>query len=125
MGCSALDASVYPELTVFEHLTLTAKLRGCPARETDLLNRVGLAYASKVAAKELSTGMRARLKLAIAIQPDPMALLLDEPSAGLDQEGLDALSQVIQDQLKAGCVVLATNDPTEKRFATHMLEMGH
>jgi heme exporter protein A len=85
---------------------------------------VGLEKAKNQLAQEFSTGMRVRLKLAIALQPNPDLLLLDEPGAGLDEQGRELIEKAIQNQLKKGAVILATNDPAETRFANMKLEVG-
>ena len=85
---------------------------------------VGLTASANQQTQEFSTGMRARLKIAIAIQANPTVLVLDEPGAGLDEVGRNLIERVIQNHLKSGAVVLATNDPLERRFATHQLEIG-
>jgi ABC-type multidrug transport system ATPase subunit len=68
--------------------------------------------------------MRARLKLALAVQHSPEVLLLDEPSASLDDEGRSLIEGAVAEQLKRGAVVIATNDPGDRRHATHELELG-
>lgn len=124
IGYSALDLSVYPALTAREHLELSGDLRGIPADADALLAKVGLTKAASQMTQEFSTGMRARLKIAIALQAKPQVLILDEPGAGLDEVGRNLISEVVADQLKIGAVVLATNDPNERRFATFELEIG-
>jgi len=123
LGLCALEQSVYGQLTVEEHLQLTADLRGCPARVDELLQQVNLDYARTRAASQLSTGMKARLKLAMAIQPDPFVLLLDEPGAGLDEEGRNLVEKITADQAKRGCLIVATNDPLERRLANLELQL--
>ena len=117
-GYSALDLAVYPALTAREHLELAGQLRGIPANVTPLLERVGLSYAANQLAGEFSTGMAHRLKLAMALQGEPKCLLLDEPGAGLDQNGRDLIAGIIEERLSSGSVVLATNDPLEYEFGT-------
>jgi len=124
IGLCALDQSVYSQLTVEEHLELTADLRGCPARIDELLKKIDLAYARDVVAGHLSTGMRARLKIAMAIQADPAALLLDEPGAGLDEDGRNLVARITSEQSERGCVIVATNDPAERRLANLELELA-
>ena len=124
VGYAALAGELYADLTVAEHLKLTADLRGCQQRTDDLLNQVGLAYAADYPAGTLSSGMRARLKLAIATQAEPQLLILDEPSAGLDHEGRAIVTQIVADQIRRGAVLLATNDPEERKLATHELELA-
>gem|GEM_PF-4343976 len=65
--------------------------------------------------------MRARLKLALAIQPEPAILLLDEPTASLDDAGREIVRSVIDEQTGRGCVIIATNDAHDRRYATHEL----
>lgn len=123
VGYSALDLAVYPALSAREHLELSGELRGIPNDADRLLDYVGLSRAADQLAQEFSTGMRARLKMAIALQAAPQVLVLDEPGAGLDEVGRNLISRVVEDQLKMGVVVLATNDPQERRFASFELEI--
>lgn len=124
LSYAAIDQSVYPSLTVREHFELAGRLRGCPARSSEMLERIGLTSAADVLAGHLSTGMRARLKLALAIQPGPAVLLLDEPGAGLDEDGRLLVSSVILEQRKRGSAILATNDPSERRYADLELKLA-
>lgn len=124
MGLSALEMALYPSLTVAEHLVLSANLRGCEPRTDELLAMIGLEHARDLYAHKLSTGMKARLKLAMAIQSKPSALLLDEPGASLDESGRKLVEAIIDEQTKRGCLVVATNEPAERRFATYELELA-
>jgi ABC-type multidrug transport system ATPase subunit len=124
LAMSALDQSLYPFLSVREHLELFSRLRGCPDRTEELLERIGLMEAVNRFASKLSTGMKSRLKLALAIQPEPEVLLLDEPGAALDEAGKALVSAICLEQLSRGALVIATNDPSEKRFGTHELELA-
>lgn len=124
LGLCALEQSLYPQLTVEEHLSLTAELRGCPARTDELLERIGLGYARRYPAAQLSTGMKARLKIALAIQSKPRLLLLDEPGAGLDEAGRALVESVTAEQTERGSLIIATNDPGERRLANLELELA-
>ncbi|HZH97800.1 MAG TPA: ABC transporter ATP-binding protein [Fimbriimonadaceae bacterium] len=123
LGYSALDMAVYPHLTVAEHLSLAASMRGVQPNE-GLLELVGLEHAGGKQGRELSTGMRNRLKIALAIQPEPLVLLLDEPGAALDEAGRKMLEGVCEAQRQRGVLVIATNDPAERRLGTHELELA-
>lgn len=124
LGYAALDQPVYPVLTVAEHLELAAELRGCDARVEALLAEVELSHAAGTAGRHLSTGMRARLKFALAIQAEPSAVILDEPGAGLDERGRAVVSQLVGSRRDRTAFILATNDPNERRFATHEIALG-
>lgn len=123
IGYSAVDLALYPELTPHEHLQLASALRGCEPR-LELLDAVGLKGAESKQSSQMSTGMRARLKLALALQHQPRVLLIDEPSACLDEEGRNMVRQVVARHAEHGSVVIATNDPSDKEWATHEVVLG-
>lgn len=123
LGVSALDLALYPHLTPAEHLELSAELRGCDVRGGELLERVNLAHAADRPCGKLSTGMRNRLKLALAIQPLPQVLMLDEPGASLDEEGRALIQSVCEEQRQRGVLIVATNDPAERRLGNLELRL--
>jgi ABC-type multidrug transport system ATPase subunit len=124
LGVSSIEMSLYPSLTIVEHLELAAKLRGCHSRTDELIERVGLDHARDLPSAKLSTGMRARVKLAMAIQARPKLLILDEPGAALDERGRSLVAGIAEEQLTRGALLLATNDPLERRLATHELVLA-
>ena len=65
-------------------------------RIREVVDWVGLTDRIKSTVKTYSHGMRARLALAQALLPDPQLLILDEPSDGLDPEGIAEMRQTIQ-----------------------------
>lgn len=124
LGLSALEQALYPNLTVGEHLQFAADLRGCEARTDELLGQVGLGYARDFPASQLSTGMKSRVKIAMAVQARPKVLLLDEPGAGLDEAGRALVDEIAAEQTQRGCLIVATNDPAERRLANLELELA-
>ena len=85
-----------------------------PAMEA--LNRVGLEGRAAVAAAELSHGERRQLEIAIALALDSKALLLDEPMAGMGQEGSRALTGLL-DSLRADAPILLVEHDMDAVFA--------
>ena len=77
-------------------------------RVDEVLERVGLDHAGRRAIRGYSRGMRQRLGLGAAILSEPELLILDEPSSGLDQEGLSVLWSVIAEWRARGAMVLAS-----------------
>jgi ABC-type multidrug transport system ATPase subunit len=124
VGLCAIEQSLYGHLTVSEHLKFAAAVRGCDHRSEELLELVGLGFAADVLACSLSTGMKTRVKLALAAQARPALLLLDEPGAGLDDAGRDVVDRICREQRERGALVAATNDLSERRLGNLELELS-
>ncbi len=101
-------------LTGRQVLRFFASARGVEKKRVDaVLERVGLSHAAKRAVRGYSRGMRQRLGLGLSILSEPELLILDEPTGGLDQEGLDVLWSVLAEWRDKGrVVVMATHDLT-------------
>ncbi|MEI8282129.1 MAG: ABC transporter ATP-binding protein, partial [Armatimonadota bacterium] len=83
----------------------------------------GLEEHKDVQSQYLSSGLKSRLKIALAIQSQPKILLWDEPGVALDGAGKALIERVIGEQKQRGLLVIATNDPEERRFGTHEIEL--
>lgn len=80
----------------------------------DLQTRYGLGELSKKQYKELSTGQKRRLHLALAMVSSPNIIFLDEPTAGLDVEARASLHAEIKELKKQGkTIILASHDMAE------------
>ena len=91
-------------------LSFFARARGVPRRRVDeVLEEVGLAHAARRAVRGYSRGMRQRLGLAQAILAEPPLLVLDEPTGGLDAEGVTVLWDVVRRWRDAGRTVLLSS----------------
>jgi ABC-2 type transport system ATP-binding protein len=87
------DVGFYEDLTGVENLLFTARLNGFSRAEAlerahDLLRRVGLAEHADKKAGTYSRGMRQRLGLADVLIKQPEVIILDEPTLGIDPEGV-------------------------------------
>ncbi len=108
---SVLDAgAMHPGRTAREHLRAMAALSSIPARRVDeVLHEVGLDTAADQRAGGFSLGMRQRLALAGALLGEPDVLLLDEPSNGLDPDGIRWLRNSLSDFAANGGTVFVSS----------------
>lgn len=102
-------------LTGREVLRFFARLKGEPAASADaMLDRVGLGAAARRGVGTYSKGMRQRLGLAQALIGAPRALLLDEPTTGLDPQVRADLYDMLADLAGSGTTVLLSSHALEE-----------
>ena len=99
IGAIVEKPDLYKYLTAQEHLNLFARFGGRrpdQKRNNDLLQQVGLLERASSRVGTYSQGMRQRLALACALVNDPKLLILDEPTNGLDPQGIADMRQLIR-----------------------------
>lgn len=97
VGSMIETPSLYGNLTAFENLEIAARLHHCsPKRSHEVLELVGLKGIEKKTSDKFSLGMKQRLAIAIALLHKPKLLILDEPSNGLDPNGVIEMRQMLQ-----------------------------
>jgi ABC-2 type transport system ATP-binding protein len=100
----------HPARSGRDHLRVYCTVGGYPlARADEVLELVGLAEAGCRAVGGYSLGMRQRLALATALLGDPPVLVLDEPSGGLDPEGIAWMRALLRDFASHGRTVLVSS----------------
>lgn len=90
---------LYPYLSATEHLQLFAKVRKQKieaSRIIDTLTQVGLSHRAQDKVQTFSLGMKQRLGIAIALVHNPSLIILDEPTNGLDPQGIADIRALIQ-----------------------------
>ena len=108
---AALEATnFHPGRSGRDHLRVLATAAGIPVdRVDDLLELTGIPAAARKRAGSYSMGMRQRLGLAAALLGDPQVLVLDEPSNGLDPEGIRWLRQFLRLLSSQGKTILISS----------------
>jgi heme exporter protein A len=120
---AAPDAPLYRELSCLENLRFFAQTRD----ETALVAHLAkweLERRAHDLAGDLSSGLRSRLQLAVASWFERPILLLDEPSANLDESGRSLVEKLIVEQKTRGITLLATNDSRDFAWCDGRIEIG-
>ncbi|MDP3744317.1 MAG: ABC transporter ATP-binding protein [Methylotenera sp.] len=100
----------YDNLTGLETLQFFAALKGCERDKClPLLEKVGLAHAATRRVDGYSKGMRQRLGFAQALLGKPSILFLDEPTTGLDPEGIREFYSILHELNTQGVTVVITS----------------
>jgi lantibiotic transport system ATP-binding protein len=97
IGSLIESPSLYGHLTAFENLNLLRKIYQCPKeRIGHVLGLVGLSHVGNKKASQFSLGMKQRLSIAIALLHNPSLLILDEPTNGLDPNGIIEMRELLK-----------------------------
>ena len=104
----------YPYMTATQNLALICKIKGISTDKIDeKLQVVNLFERRNSKFRTFSLGMKQRLAIASALLNDPEILILDEPTNGLDPQGIHEIRQIIQKIAKDGTTIL---------LASHLLD---
>ncbi len=105
--------SLYDQLTGREHIEYAIQIGGFDVEPKTILERVGLDGDGDQRAKGYSKGMRQRLALGIALVGNPEILILDEPTTGIDPNGVQEFQSIIHEESERGTTVF---------FSSHSLQ---
>lgn len=104
----------YPYMTAYDNLKLVCKIKGVSHDKIiEKLTLVGLVNRKDSKFKTFSLGMKQRLAIASALLNDPEILILDEPTNGLDPQGIHQIRQLITEIAATGTTIL---------LASHLLD---
>jgi ABC-2 type transport system ATP-binding protein len=104
----------YPYMTAYQNLNLVCKIKEVdPSVINEKLEVVGLLDRKDSKFKTFSLGMKQRLAIASALLNDPEILILDEPTNGLDPQGIHQIRKIIKEIAQTGTTIL---------LASHLLD---
>lgn len=124
IGALLETPNFYPYLTAVQNLKVTARIKGIKDQENEIervLRKVDLWDRRNSKFKTFSLGMKQRLAIGATLLGDPEVLVLDEPTNGLDPQGIAEIRELIMDVGKQGkTIIIASHilDEVEK-ICTH------
>ena len=128
VGSLIESPSLYDHLSATENLRLQQLIHRCPvSRIEEVLKLVGLENTGVKRVKQFSLGMRQRLAIAGALLHRPSLIILDEPTNGLDPQGIIEIRHLLMElNRQQGCtIVVSSHLLTEvERLATHVGILG-
>lgn len=114
VGAIIEHPNFYPYMTAVQNLSLVCKIKGTPeSKINEKLEIVGLLDRKDSKFKTFSLGMKQRLAIASALLNDPEILILDEPTNGLDPQGIHQIREIIRKIASGGTTIL---------LASHLLD---
>ena len=111
IGMLSHESWLYPNLTARENLEFYGELYGLANRDdlaTKWIEAVGLSASKNERVREFSRGMEQRLSIARTMMTEPDLLLLDEPFAALDPDGVAVVGDLIRAAVARGCSAIIT-----------------
>ena len=104
----------YPYLTAVQNLKIVCDIKGVPySRIDEVMEQVGLEERKNWKFRTFSLGMKQRLSIGSALLCDPEVMILDEPTNGLDPQGIAEIRDLIRDIAQSGKTIL---------IASHLLD---
>jgi heme exporter protein A len=125
IGLVSPDMVLYDELTAVENLSFFAGVAGHHFGTKELerrLDNIGLGGRGHDFVGSYSSGMKQRLKYCLALLRSPELLVLDEPTANLDERGKGLVDDIIRSH--RGITVIATNEKTELEYGDQFIRLN-
>ncbi|HEX7807579.1 MAG TPA: ABC transporter ATP-binding protein [Thermoanaerobaculia bacterium] len=128
VGSMIESPSLYDHLTATENLRVVQLIHRCAeSRIGEVLELVGLAGTGKKRVRQFSLGMKQRLAIAATLLHRPSLIILDEPTNGLDPNGIIEIRELLVElNRQHGCTILVSSHLLSEidRLATHVGILG-
>lgn len=126
MGVLLESTSYYPELNAKNNLRITCKIKNVDeSRIDEVLEKTSLLNDKYTKVKSFSLGMKQRLSIAAIMLGNPELLIFDEPTNGLDPQGIAEMRQLIKDFAAEGKTILIASHLLSEmeKICTHIAIM--
>lgn len=116
MGIIIENVGFWPYYTGLANLKILASIKNLITEEDikKTISRVGLDPDDKIIYKKYSLGMKQRLGIAQAIMEKPQLILLDEPTNGLDDEGVALFRKIMKEEKERGATIILASHIKEE-----------
>lgn len=111
------------EYTLKEHLAFHSHFKEPLLQTAEMIHACGLEGAENKHVAEFSSGMKQRLRLALAFFYQSQVILLDEPSSNLDKQGLEWYLDLIDRHAGNRSLIIASNQPEEYKMCADLLHI--
>ncbi|HLA69181.1 MAG TPA: ABC transporter ATP-binding protein [Bacteroidota bacterium] len=119
---------LYDEFTALENLLILLRIRNnstpAPADIEKIFRTYGLWERRDDVVRTFSSGMKQRLKYIVALAHAPSIVMLDEPTANLDEDGCRVVHDTVQSLQTDTLTIIATNDEREASWCKKRIHVG-
>ncbi len=125
IGLAAPYVDLIEEFSLKEHVEFHFKFRSTPFSLDEIIAKTNFQFFIDKKVKDFSSGMKQRLKLALAIYAENKLLILDEPTSNLDQEGIEWYRDEILQKLGTCTIIVASNQQHEYDFIPYTINLSN
>tara|TARA_B100001113_G_C20963240_1_gene558351 strand:- start:231 stop:863 length:633 start_codon:yes stop_codon:yes gene_type:complete len=125
VGLATPYLNLIEEFSLKEHLEFHFKFRKTPLTIDEIIKKLNFQFSIDKKIKDFSSGMKQRLKLALAIYGENQLIVLDEPTSNLDQEGIEWYRSEIQQKMGTCTIIVASNQPQEYDFIPYTINLSN
>ncbi|MGY8977332.1 MAG: ABC transporter ATP-binding protein [Cytophagales bacterium] len=125
IGLAAPYVDLIEEFSLREHVEFHFKFRSTPFSLEEIIARTNFQFSIDKKVQDFSSGMKQRLKLALAIFAKNKLLILDEPTSNLDQEGIEWYRDQILQKIGTCTIIVASNQRHEYDFISKNIDLNN
>ena len=125
IGLAAPYVDLIEEFSLREHVEFHFKFRSTSFSLEEIIARTNFQLSIDKKVQDFSSGMKQRLKLALAIFAKNKLLILDEPTSNLDQEGIEWYRDQILQKIGTCTIIVASNQRHEYDFISKNIDLNN
>jgi len=125
IGLAAPYLNLIEEFSLKEHLEFHFKFRTTPYTINEIMKKSNFQFSIDKKIKDFSSGMKQRLKLALALYGENQLIVLDEPTSNLDREGIEWYRSQIQQKMGTCTIIVASNQLHEYDFIPYTINLNN